>query len=296
MARHYWIRQGPNVQGPFDAERVKRYIGQGRVRPDMQLSEDGVIWRVGSEFAELFPPTLALREVGPALEPSPPILELPPPAPRPVPRVAPSRTSEADGDTCPHCGEQVRVGARTCKHCGERITTGRSARRDGGRAPTGVQPGALVALGGGLLVVVGCLAPWVRMLGLVSFSGFDSNEGKLLAATGLFAGVFASLALATRQLGPRWLYLIAGVVVAGDGTKILMDLRSVRPGSGRTLERALMMEMTSVQWGLYVVIVGGVALLVAGLLPARSQPGLAPPRGSPRGRSGASRPSRPRRR
>ena len=296
MAQQYWIRQGPNVQGPFDIERVRGYIEQGRVRPDMELSADGVSWRPGSEYAELFPPVLDLDEVLPVLEPSPPVLELPPPAPAPIVRAAPSRRSPADGDICPHCGEDVRAGARTCKHCGERITTGRSVRRDGGRAPAGGQPAAIVAVGGGLLVVVGCLAPWFRFLDLVSVSGFDSNEGKLLLATGLFAGVFAALALATRQLGPRWLYVIAGVIVAGDGVKILMDFRSVRPGSGRSLERALVAEMSSVQWGLYVVILGGVALLVAGLLPARSQPGLPPPRGGPRARSGGSRPSRARRR
>ena len=41
MAQQYWIRQGPNVQGPFDIERVRGYIEQGRVRPDMELSADG---------------------------------------------------------------------------------------------------------------------------------------------------------------------------------------------------------------------------------------------------------------
>ena len=80
MAQQYWIRQGPNVQGPFDIERVRGYIEQGRVRPDMELSADGVSWRPGSEYAELFPPVLDLDEVLPVLEPSPPVLELPPPA------------------------------------------------------------------------------------------------------------------------------------------------------------------------------------------------------------------------
>lgn len=54
VERQFFIRQGGTVQGPFAVERVRAWIAAGRVRPDMDLSEDGTTFRPGSEFAGLF--------------------------------------------------------------------------------------------------------------------------------------------------------------------------------------------------------------------------------------------------
>ena len=52
----YFIRQnGRSVQGPFDEDRIRGWIAQGRVRTEMEFSADGQLWIPGSEhrlFAE----------------------------------------------------------------------------------------------------------------------------------------------------------------------------------------------------------------------------------------------------
>lgn len=52
--RQFFIRQGEKVQGPFAEERLRGWIAAGRVRPEMELSEDGATFRRGAEFAGLF--------------------------------------------------------------------------------------------------------------------------------------------------------------------------------------------------------------------------------------------------
>ncbi len=58
----YWIRQREfDVQGPFPEEKIRRYVAQGRLRPEMWLSTDGETWRRAASFAELFPVTKSER-------------------------------------------------------------------------------------------------------------------------------------------------------------------------------------------------------------------------------------------
>ena len=54
--RRFFIRQGDKVQGPFEVERVRGWIASGRVRPDMELSEDGRTFQRGDQFEGLFDP------------------------------------------------------------------------------------------------------------------------------------------------------------------------------------------------------------------------------------------------
>ncbi len=59
----YFIRQGDRVQGPFSADRIRAWIASGRVRPEMELSEDGTNFRRGDSIPGLFdaaPTTVAV--------------------------------------------------------------------------------------------------------------------------------------------------------------------------------------------------------------------------------------------
>ena len=52
--QQFFIRQGESVQGPFSVEKIRAWISTGRVRPEMELSEDGTnFWR-GDQIAGLF--------------------------------------------------------------------------------------------------------------------------------------------------------------------------------------------------------------------------------------------------
>ncbi len=58
-----YIRQGNNVQGPFPVERVRKWVAEGRIRPDMEFSADGSVWRTGGKWPLLFPRAPARRLV-----------------------------------------------------------------------------------------------------------------------------------------------------------------------------------------------------------------------------------------
>ncbi len=52
----YYIRQRDGtIQGPYDEARVRRYIAEGRARPDMWYSSDGEFWTAGTSLPHLFP-------------------------------------------------------------------------------------------------------------------------------------------------------------------------------------------------------------------------------------------------
>ena len=58
----YFIRQGEVVQGPFSGERIRGWIATGRVRPEMELSDDGTRFRRGDQFPGLFDAPVAAAE------------------------------------------------------------------------------------------------------------------------------------------------------------------------------------------------------------------------------------------
>ena len=64
----YYIRQpGGEPQGPFSWTKIQRYVSEGRVRAEMEFSEDGQSWWLGSDGPALFPevkPPPTLRAPG----------------------------------------------------------------------------------------------------------------------------------------------------------------------------------------------------------------------------------------
>ena len=50
----YFIRQGPDVQGPFPAERLRAWARQKKLQPEMEVSPDGTRWTPAREIPDLF--------------------------------------------------------------------------------------------------------------------------------------------------------------------------------------------------------------------------------------------------
>ena len=51
----YYIRQkGEYVSGPHDLDQIRAWIKEGKVREEMEFSEDQVEWMWGIELPELF--------------------------------------------------------------------------------------------------------------------------------------------------------------------------------------------------------------------------------------------------
>lgn len=52
---HYYIRQQrKHVSGPHQLDAIKQWVKEGKVREEMEFSEDGDEWMLGIEMIELF--------------------------------------------------------------------------------------------------------------------------------------------------------------------------------------------------------------------------------------------------
>jgi hypothetical protein len=52
---HYYIRQQrKHISGPHELDAIREWVKQGKVRPEMEFSEDGTTWMLGIEMYELF--------------------------------------------------------------------------------------------------------------------------------------------------------------------------------------------------------------------------------------------------
>ncbi len=59
-SRKYFVRQRKDhIAGPYRLEQLRELIAKGRVRPEMEFSEDGVEWGYGLELLHLFSPRAA---------------------------------------------------------------------------------------------------------------------------------------------------------------------------------------------------------------------------------------------
>lgn len=58
----YYIRQKKSyVSGPHEVEHIRQWIREGKVREEMEFSEDGEDWMWGIELIDLFPPEKRAR-------------------------------------------------------------------------------------------------------------------------------------------------------------------------------------------------------------------------------------------
>ena len=53
--RYYIRQQKKYVSGPHDMADIRQWIKEGKVRDEMEFSEDGIEWLWGIEIPEMFP-------------------------------------------------------------------------------------------------------------------------------------------------------------------------------------------------------------------------------------------------
>ncbi len=88
MSVQFWIR-GPQggVVGPFDAQKIREFATTGQLKPDMDISKDGVAWQNAGKVTGLFPQSQPVQiddfsaapSAPPAFAPAPRVNPAPPP-------------------------------------------------------------------------------------------------------------------------------------------------------------------------------------------------------------------------
>jgi di/tricarboxylate transporter len=155
------------------------------------------------------------------------------------------------------------------------------------RAPIG----AILAIVGGALLIVGSFLPWAEVSGggqSVSAKGVDGSDGYLTIATGLVALVAGIMLLRQPKRVLAILVLVAGLLGGGLGLYDALTAKDnvldaaaeeLAPTFGGSAEqvRVLLDEAIdagqlsiSMSFGIFIVIAGGALALVGGFLSMRS--------------------------
>ena len=124
---------------------------------------------------------------------------------------------------------------------------------------------ALVAAGA---IVVGSFLPWAKattIFGEISISGFEAGDGKLTAGL----GAIAALAL---LVGWRIVARIAGLISAAIGIYDMVDIEGVADED---------VARISSSYGIWMVIVGGIVVLVQPALRRNTSQGVHTPPPTP---------------
>ncbi len=154
------------------------------------------------------------------------------------------------------------------------------------RAPIG----AILAIVGGALLLVGSFLPWAEVSGggqSVSAKGIDGSDGYITIATGLIALVAGIMLLRQSRRVLAILALVAGLIGGGLGLYDALTAKDnvldaaaeeLAPTFGGSAEqvRVLLDEAIdagqlsiSMSFGIFIVIAGGVLALVGGFLSMR---------------------------
>ena len=118
---------------------------------------------------------------------------------------------------------------------------------------------ALWAAASLVLMVIGAVGPWAKVLGTITINGTDGGrDGWIVIGA---AAVAAILLLVYSRRRRRWLLVLsvlAGLAGAGTAAYDLVDIGSRFPGSSFGGS-----GLVSVGWGIYVALIGSVSLVVA---------------------------------
>jgi len=188
-----------------------------------------------------------------------------PPAPAPSPAPAPWQPQPS---APPWQGQQPPAGPQQWQAPGQQQWPG--AGQAGSASPSSRPnnlPAGLLALLGGLLLIAGVFGQWVRTTA-ETFSGWSASpDAKVVLALGIAALVVGGLLLAgVRHVALRFVLIALGVAAL---VYAVVDMLSVGNDVAESLNPAI-------GWGLFLLPVGGVILVVAGLLARHTRAAPAP--------------------
>jgi Tryptophan-associated transmembrane protein (Trp_oprn_chp) len=175
---------------------------------------------------------------------------------------------------------------------------------------------AFVTMAGGILMVLGALLTFVRVTTTIpgvpaeSFTGLETDDGKILLAVGIIVALFGVAILLTRGVVPKVmgvLAALAGALVVLRGIVLLTQfdeegLREVAEAAaaetGATADQILQLfEQFGVTLhpgiGLYIALAGGVIAVIGGVwaIITRTAPAPPPPPPAPGPSAGWSQPA-----
>lgn len=180
MAKYFIRQNGTTVQGPFEEDKIKVWIRQGRVRAEFEFSQDGAKWDVGDGhvlFDEVERPVAVGGGRG-----------------EPVLHSVHRKEPVSDLVACPTCAEMIQRLARKCRFCGEWVV-------EGGGAPKRPFVRALVSRilpvkQRGVIASVSSIALLLLAIAIGAWADFDITEsGSRAAARGTLsfkAGLFGA--------------------------------------------------------------------------------------------------------
>jgi hypothetical protein len=173
-------------------------------------------------------------------------------------------------------------------------------------APSSPSPSALIGVVAGVVIAIGAFLPWAKETALgnsENAAGFDGWEGKVCLIAG--AGIAIRSFLAMRQGRTRQIataVLIGGIIATGvavytavtakdqfhDALVSELVSQGIVPdeATASTAVQAAIDDgrvTVSISFGLYVVIIGGVAAIVAGAMGLTAKPVSTPSVGVPAG-------------
>jgi len=112
-----------------------------------------------------------------------------------------------------------------------------------------------------VLMVIGAVGPWAKVLNLITINGTDGGrDGWIVIGAAAFAAI---LLLVYSRRRKRWLLVLtvlAGLLGAGTAAYDTVDIGSRFSGSSFGGGGVI-----SVGWGLYVALIGSVSLVAAAL-------------------------------
>ena len=114
------------------------------------------------------------------------------------------------------------------------------------------------ALASLLLMVIGAVGPWAKVLGITIDGTDDGKDGWIVLVAAIIAGVVVLIQVLTHR---RWLAvvpLLAGLVGGATAAYDVSDINSLASGS-------LGGVLVSTEWGIYIALIGSVSLALAAI-------------------------------